>query len=79
VHRSLEQTAEEIARFSSDDAFRLIDMVNDWNSRRSRSAWDVVVENFKHPVTRHVLSWMGFAPFQPPSARARLCLTVWCG
>jgi phytoene dehydrogenase-like protein len=92
VHRSLEQTAEEIARFSSDDAFRLVEMVNDWNSTlkaehrrwnmglgpsaseggrayqamRSRSAWDVVMENFKHPVTRRVLSWMGFATFHPP-------------
>jgi len=37
-----------------------------YQAMRSRSAWDVVVENFKHPVTRRVLSWMGFATFQPP-------------
>jgi phytoene dehydrogenase-like protein len=91
VHRSVEQTAEEIARFSSDDALRLIELIGDWNTTlkaehrrwntglgpsnneagrayqamRSRSAWDVVAENFKHPVTRRVLCWMGFATFQP--------------
>jgi phytoene dehydrogenase-like protein len=102
VHRSIEQTAEEIARFSSDDAFRLIEMVNEWNGAlkgehrrwnmglapsdtdagrayqalRSRSAWDVVVENFKHPVTRRVLSWMGFATFQPPRRRGTGVLPI---
>jgi phytoene dehydrogenase-like protein len=102
VHRSLEQTAEEIARFSSDDAFRLIEMVNEWNSTlkaehrrwnmglgpssseagrayqamRSGSAWDVVVENFKHPVTRRVLSWMGFATFQPPKRSGTAVLPI---
>jgi phytoene dehydrogenase-like protein len=91
VHRSAEQTAEEIARFSPTDARRLAEMLGEWTTLkaehrrwnsglepsdteagrayralRSRSAWDVVTENFKHPVTRHVLSWMGFATFQPP-------------
>ncbi len=91
VHRSAGQTAEEISRFSPDDARRLTEMLDEWSilkaehrrwnaglepsdteagrayrALRSRSAWDVVTENFKHPVTRHVLSWMGFATFQPP-------------
>ncbi len=91
VHRSAEQTVEEVARFSSKDARRLAEMLDEWRTLkgehrrwntglepsdteagrayralRSRSAWDVVAENFEHPVTRHVLSWMGFATFQPP-------------
>jgi phytoene dehydrogenase-like protein len=91
VHRSAEQTIEEIARFSEADARRLAEMLDEWTilkpehrrwnagaepsnteaggayrALRSRSAWDVVTENFEHPVTRHVLSWMGFATFQPP-------------
>jgi phytoene dehydrogenase-like protein len=91
VHRSAEQTVEEIARFSPTDARRLAEMLDEWTTLkaehrrwntglepsdtdagyayralRSRSAWDVVTENFEHPVTRHVLSWMGFATFQPP-------------
>ncbi len=91
VHRSAEQTAEEIARFSPVDARRLGEMLDEWKTLkaehrrwntglepsdteagrayralRSRSAWDVVAENFEHPITRHVLSWMGFATFQPP-------------
>lgn len=92
VHRSAEQTVEEIARFSPEDAQQLSEMLDEWTTLkaehrrsntglepsdsdagrayralRSRSAWDVVIENFKHPVTRHVLSWMGFATFQPPT------------
>ena len=91
VHRSAEQTVEEIARFSRDDARRLAELLDQWRTLRAehrrwstglepsdseagrayralraRSAWDVVTENFEHPVTRHVLSWMGFATFQPP-------------
>lgn len=91
VHRSAEQTVEEIARFSPTDARRLAEMLDEWTvlkgehrrwnaggepsdteagrayrALRSRSAWEVVTENFEHPVTRHVLSWMGFATFQPP-------------
>jgi phytoene dehydrogenase-like protein len=34
---------------------------------RQRSAWDVVHENFEHEVTRRLLTWMGFANFQPPA------------
>ncbi len=91
VHRSVQQTIEEIARFSSADAQRLAELLEQWgtlkaehrrwnaglepsegdagraySALRARSAWDVVTENFSHPVTRHVLSWMGFATFQPP-------------
>ncbi|MCL2417894.1 MAG: NAD(P)/FAD-dependent oxidoreductase [Conexibacteraceae bacterium] len=92
VHRSLEATATEIARFSPTDAVRLTEVADDWNrtlkaehrrwnmglppsetdagrayeSLRSQSAWEVVHANFTHPVTRRILSWMGFATFQPP-------------
>lgn len=102
VHRSLEQTAEEIARFSPDDANRLVEMITDWNmtlkpehrrwntglgpsptaagqayqSLRSRSAREVVFENFEHPVTRRVLAWMGFATFQPPTRRGTGVLPI---
>ena len=34
---------------------------------RQQSAWDVVHENFEHEVTRRLLTWMGFATFQPPT------------
>ena len=34
---------------------------------RQQTAWDVVHKNFEHEVTRRVLSWMGFASFQPPT------------
>jgi phytoene dehydrogenase-like protein len=92
LHRSVPDTAEEIARFSRADATRFTEMIGDWNGRlktahrrwneglpigesdsereylalRNRSAWDVIQENFEHPVTRRLLTWMGFATFQSP-------------
>ena len=91
VHRSVDQTVEELARFSAQDARRLAEMLAEWatlkvehrrwnaglepsdsavgrayRALRARSAWDVMASNFKHPVTRRLLSWMGFATFQPP-------------
>jgi len=93
LHRSVPDTADEIARFSARDAARFTEMMGDWSGRlkavhrrwnegipigeteaereylalRDRSAWDVVRENFEHPVTRRLLIWMGFASFQPPT------------
>lgn len=93
LHRSLGETAEEVARFSPRDARRLVELVGDWQKtlkfahRRwnegrpyadlsggdayealmRESAWDVIHKNFEHDVTRRLLSWMGFANFQPPT------------
>lgn len=92
LRRSVEATAEEIARFSALDAKRFVEVMSEWEAGlrladrrwneglpqldddagtqyatlRERSAWDVVHENFAHPVTRRLLLWMGFADFQPP-------------
>ncbi len=42
----------------------------EWSSRyselRVRSAWDVVMETFEHPVIRRAVLWMAFATIQPP-------------
>lgn len=93
LRRSVEATADEIARFSALDAKRFVEMMSEWEAGlrladrrwneglpqldddagqqyaalRERSAWDVVHENFAHPVTRRLLLWMGFANFQPPT------------
>ncbi|MEV6655041.1 NAD(P)/FAD-dependent oxidoreductase [Streptomyces sp. NPDC051219] len=91
LHRSVERTADEIARFSAKDAQRFTTLVDEWDKelryahRRwntgeltdapgdlkyeelcRRSAYDVVHEEFEHPVTRRLFLWMGFANFQPP-------------
>ena len=43
---------------------------NEWTSRyhqlRARSAWDVVMSTFEHPVIRQAVMWMAFATIQPP-------------
>jgi phytoene dehydrogenase-like protein len=93
LHRSLEATADELARFSSHDARRLVEMIGDWQKtlkfahRRwnegqpyadlpggaayeallRQSASDVIHTNFEHDMTHRLLSWMGFATFQPPT------------
>ena len=33
---------------------------------RGRSAWDVIMSTFEHPVVRHAMTWMAFATIQPP-------------
>ena len=33
---------------------------------RQRSAWEVVMDTFKHPVIRRAVMWMAFATIQPP-------------
>jgi phytoene dehydrogenase-like protein len=34
---------------------------------RQRSAWDVVMTTFEHPLTQRALMWMSFATIQPPT------------
>jgi phytoene dehydrogenase-like protein len=33
---------------------------------RRRSAWDVIMTTFQHPVIRRTMTWMAFATIQPP-------------
>ena len=91
LHRSVERTADEIARFSAKDAQRFTALVAEWNNElrhahrrwntgdlantpsdlkydklRRRTAYEVVREEFEHPVTQRLFLWMGFANFQPP-------------
>lgn len=46
---------------------------NEWTLKyhqlRARSAWDVVMDTFEHPVIRRAVMWMGFATIQPPERR----------
>lgn len=46
---------------------------DDWTARydalRARSAWDVVMDTFSHPVIRRAMIWMAFATIQPPHRR----------
>jgi phytoene dehydrogenase-like protein len=37
-----------------------------YNALRARSAWDVVMSTFEHPVIQRAVMWMGFATIQPP-------------
>ena len=37
-----------------------------YEALRRRSAWDVVMATFEHPVTRRAMLWMALATFQPP-------------
>ena len=37
-----------------------------YESLRIKSAWQVVMETFEHPVIRHAMMWMSFATIQPP-------------
>ncbi|MCW2840196.1 MAG: dependent oxidoreductase [Aeromicrobium sp.] len=43
---------------------------DEWSERyetlRLRSAWDVIMSTFEHPVVRHAMTWMAFATIQPP-------------
>ena len=43
---------------------------NDWSIKyqtlQKRSAWDVVMDSFSHPVIRRAIMWMSFATIQPP-------------
>jgi len=43
---------------------------NEWSDRyeelRQRSAWDVVMTTFEHPLIQRAVMWMGFATIQPP-------------
>lgn len=42
LHRSVEQTADELGRFSAKDARRLTEMIHEWNSglRRAHGRWN---------------------------------------
>jgi phytoene dehydrogenase-like protein len=44
--------------------------VSPWTTQyealRRRSAWDVIMTTFEHPVPRQVVAWMAFATLQPP-------------
>ena len=37
-----------------------------YNALRARSAWDVVMSTFEHPVIQRAVMWMSFATIQPP-------------
>jgi len=43
---------------------------SEWSSRyealRQRSAWEVVMTTFEHPLIQRAIMWMGFATIQPP-------------
>jgi phytoene dehydrogenase-like protein len=43
---------------------------DEWSRRyealRRRSAWDVIMSTFEHPVVQHAMTWMAFATIQPP-------------
>lgn len=43
---------------------------DEWAGRyealRLRSAWDVIMSTFEHPVVQHTMTWMAFATIQPP-------------
>ncbi len=43
---------------------------DEWSSRyetlRQRSAWEVVMTSFEHPLIRRAVMWMAFATIQPP-------------
>lgn len=92
MHRDLEGTAAEIARWSSDDARAFEELVAQWRgglsaahgrwsshlpqpdddasrrylALRRRSAWDVVHEQFTHPVVRSFVLWLAMATIQDP-------------
>ena len=92
VHRDLDATADEVARWSPADAEALRTMMAAWSGGlaavhgrwssglplgdgpaasayrdlRARSAWDVVHEQFEHPVVRSMVLWMAMATIQDP-------------
>ncbi|ABL83941.1 phytoene desaturase family protein [Nocardioides sp. JS614] len=92
MHRDLEGTAAEIARWSSADARAFEELVGQWRgglsaahgrwsshlpqpdddasrrylALRRRSAWDVVHEQFTHPVIRSFVLWLAMATIQDP-------------
>jgi phytoene dehydrogenase-like protein len=92
MHRDLDATADEIARWSSADADSFRSMVKEWTgglgavhgrwssgldlgdstaaaqyqTLRSRTAWDVVHERFEHPTVRSFVLWMAMATIQDP-------------
>lgn len=43
---------------------------DEWSARyeelRVRSAWDVIMSTFEHPVVQHAMTWLAFATIQPP-------------
>lgn len=43
---------------------------NEWSTRyetlRQRSAWDVIMTTFTHPVIQQAMMWLAFATIQPP-------------
>jgi phytoene dehydrogenase-like protein len=43
---------------------------DEWSERyealRLRSAWDVIMSTFEHPVVQHAMTWLAFATIQPP-------------
>ena len=93
VHPDVERTAQNFARYSTEDADALRAMMREWDdglkvahayyqaglplpddewgeryeTLRRRSAWDVIMSTFEHPVLRRAMAWMSFATIQPPT------------
>ena len=46
----------------------------EWSTKyealRKQSAWEVIMNSFKHPVIRQAIMWMAFATIQPPERPA---------
>ena len=92
MHRDLQATVTELARWSADDAHAFEQLIGEWRGGlaaahgrwsshlpqpddtvtrryrelRRRSAWDVVHEQFSHPVVRSFLLWLAMATIQDP-------------